>query len=245
MLYISKTRLVIKQFKYIYKITNITNGKIYNGKHSTDDLNDGYMGSGKIIKQAIKKYGIENFTKEYLVFCDKEDKLNWFEIFYIKKYGSTDRNIGYNLSYGGEGGGIPCEETRRKMSEARKGIPKSEEHKRRIGDAQIGELNHNYGKHPSEETLIKLSLASKGSNNGMFGKHHSDEARRKISDSHKGKHPSEETLIKLRLASTGINNHMFGKHKQKLKWLTPNGDIKEMDIGNVHKWHPDWTLVEE
>ena len=88
----------MKKYNYIYKITNLLNNKIYIGKHSTNNINDGYMGSGKIIKQAIKKYGIENFIKEYLAFCDTESKLNWFEKFYIKKYDSTNNDIGYNLT---------------------------------------------------------------------------------------------------------------------------------------------------
>ena len=42
-------------FHYVYEITNNINGRKYIGKHSTNDMNDGYMGSGIAIKQAIKK----------------------------------------------------------------------------------------------------------------------------------------------------------------------------------------------
>jgi len=42
----------MKKYNYIYLITNTINGKIYIGKHSTDDLKDDYMGSGKILYKA-------------------------------------------------------------------------------------------------------------------------------------------------------------------------------------------------
>ena len=52
----------------VYRITNMINGKKYIGKHSTTDVYDGYFGSGVAIKQAINKYGIDNFKKEIICY---------------------------------------------------------------------------------------------------------------------------------------------------------------------------------
>ena len=51
------------KFFGIYKITNLVDGKMYIGQHTTSDLDDGYMGSGKRIIRAVKKFGVQNFRK--------------------------------------------------------------------------------------------------------------------------------------------------------------------------------------
>lgn len=87
----------------IYKVTNKINSKIYIGKHQTQDLNDGYMGSGINIRRAIKKYGIENFTKEILHVFNSESDMNAKEAELVTEE-FVKENTNYNLCPGGHGG---------------------------------------------------------------------------------------------------------------------------------------------
>jgi len=86
-------------FYTVYKITNKLNNKFYIGMHKTIDLQDGYMGSGKLIRAAIQKYGIKNFTKEILyIFDNEEDMKNKEKEIVVLSEQS------YNLCEGGKGG---------------------------------------------------------------------------------------------------------------------------------------------
>lgn len=88
---------------FIYKITNLKNNKIYIGKHITNNLNDGYMGSGLLIKKAIEKYGITNFKKEIIKHCSNEDELNKAEAEIVNE-DFCKRKDTYNINTGGTGG---------------------------------------------------------------------------------------------------------------------------------------------
>lgn len=88
---------------YLYKITNLLNNRIYIGVHKTDDLNDGYMGSGKLINSAIKKYGIENFKKEILEFFDTYADALAREADIVTDEFLLREDV-YNLRKGGQGG---------------------------------------------------------------------------------------------------------------------------------------------
>ena len=63
-------------FHLLYKITNKVNGRFYVGIHSTCNRDDGYLGSGKRIKNEILKYGTQNFVKEIIAeFTNREELL--------------------------------------------------------------------------------------------------------------------------------------------------------------------------
>jgi hypothetical protein len=166
----------------IYKITNLLNNKIYIGKHVTNSINDDYMGSGKLIKATIEKYGLENFEKEILFVFDSEDDMNAKEAELVtEEFVKKDTN--YNLCPGGHGGwgyvnqqglggffGPHTNEAKRKIKKFRKSYKHSSETIKKISEANI-KTNESRGK--------KTSAALKG-------KPKSEEHKKKISQSLKG-----------------------------------------------------------
>ncbi len=94
-------RVKERKYHYFYKIINNLNGHFYYGVHNTDDLDDGYMGSGKRLHYAYKKYGIENFTKEILKFFPSHKEAFEYEAEFITEDLINDNNC-YNIQGGGE-----------------------------------------------------------------------------------------------------------------------------------------------
>lgn len=89
------------KYNYFYKITNLINGKYYYGIHSTNNLEDGYMGSGTLLHKAYKKYGIENFNKEILKYFDTRKELCEYEEEVVNEVVIKDLES-YNIKIGGE-----------------------------------------------------------------------------------------------------------------------------------------------
>lgn len=86
----------------VYETVNLINGRRYIGKDSHNDST--YLGSGKIFKQALRKYGRHNFIKTIIEVCDNEDHMNEREKFWIKKFNACASKLYYNIGEGGIGG---------------------------------------------------------------------------------------------------------------------------------------------
>ena len=168
---------------YIYLITDTTNGKQYVGQHHyhIENLDPNYHGSGTIISKIYKKRP-HTLKEVYLKTCYTQEELDEWEKYYINFYNTLSPN-GYNLQEGGRGG-LPSDETRRKMSDTHKGLCAGEKHPM-------------FGKHHSEESKKKLSETIKGEKHPFYGRHHSEESKQKMSESLKGKPKSEEHKKKL------------------------------------------------
>lgn len=186
----------------VYKTTNLINGKFYIGQDSKNNPN--YLGSGTLLKRAIKTYGRKNFIKEIIEICETKEQLNEREIFWINE--TNARIEGYNIAEGGRGG-IAYEhsvetiqkrkETRRKRMEQEPDAYKhSEETKKIIGSYHKNKIISEAQKLENSKRMKNFNNYSKkwieqqtrnkhGKNNFMFGKTHSCEAKQKMSISRK------------------------------------------------------------
>lgn len=168
----------------VYQTTNIINQKIYVGAHITSNINDGYLGSGKILQRSIQKYGIENFTKEILHVFDNADDMFLKEREIVNEE-FVRRDDTYNIKLGGLGGwdyvnaaGLNWSpEKNLRISgfanaspeERAAWTPKMIEN-RRITQEQI-----NNGERPDTHPNRKT----------FSGKYHKDDTKRKMSEAHK------------------------------------------------------------
>lgn len=207
---LKETRLI---YHFVYKTTNTITNKFYIGKHSTTNLDDGYLGSGIVLSRAIKKYGKDKFTREILQMFDSESDALDFEISMLTEDIISDKNC-YNIASGGQGGNLgPAVNSKigLAMSTALKGKPKSDSHKKSIGRSKLGKTRSDETKkqisNSINNTLSKLSESEKkekfghlGQLNGFYNKSHSDETKAKIratiGDSRKGSlHPRAKPII--------------------------------------------------
>lgn len=87
----------------VYKTTNKVNGKFYIGSHQTYRLEDGYLGSGKVLKMAIRKYGRDQFERQIICLCSDYKVMRTVEAHFVKYYIDNFKKQCYNRSYSGTG----------------------------------------------------------------------------------------------------------------------------------------------
>ena len=182
-----------RKFHYIYKITrNDGSGKYYIGMHSTDDLDDGYFGSGQLLWKSIKKHGKEAHSKEILEFLPSRRELKTRERELVNEEIVNDPRC-MNLQLGG-GGGFSSEEHRTKFmscahtSEAAK--------KRWLGT----------GYRETIASSVSKTVKQWWIDNPMAGQ----DKIHNLSILHNGRKRSDETREKMSASQTGEKNSQFG-----------------------------------
>lgn len=164
-----------RKFHYIYKITR-DDGRFYIGMHSTDNLDDGYFGSGNLITRSVKKHGISRHSKEIIEFVDSREELKSREKEIVCLETLDDIKC-MNLKLGGEGGFSSAEHQFKAQSSGGKSCANRlvtdenfrREYSEKMSRSKQGHqtfLNHKH----REETKEKMRKSkNQGEKNSQFG----------------------------------------------------------------------------
>jgi len=242
----------------IYKIVNNINGKIYIGKTIKEieyrfkrHLINASKKINRYLYDAINHYGKENFTIELIEECDKSNE-NEREMYWIKYYKSNDKEFGYNMTNGGDGGAmcsksiekmrlkkigyITSEETKKKQSEAHRGkhegdknIAKRSDVRKKISETLKKKYRNGELKNTLQDNIIKSGLKF-----GFFGKH-SDETKKKLSKCRMGKKLNEiigdEAADKRK---SELSKNWSGKNNPNYIYIDPNEILKRLLDGKTN-----------
>lgn len=154
-----------KKYHYIYKTTCKITGKFYVGMHSSDSLDDGYLGSGKILGYSRKKYGDENHVREILEMCSSRDELKQREKEIVNEALLADP-LNINLKYGGDGGWTSLAAIKGNTSPKR-------DHKTRVIKMKKTFVERN-------KLLFGGNIGFRGFLPNWTGRKHSEEAKQKM-----------------------------------------------------------------
>jgi hypothetical protein len=201
---------------YIYKTTCNVTGRWYIGMHSTNNIEDGYMGSGTRLRHSIRKYGVENHTKEILEYLPNREKLILREREIVNKELIGDGKC-MNLKEGGSGG-FSNKEHMLKCSKA----GNSKQKELRKTDSLFSE---NIRKKHSENQLLRLKTNPekyKNFKSDWNGKKHKESSKKLIGE-------------KSSINQKGKNNSQYGTC-----WIT--NDIENKKILKGDKIPNGWRL---
>lgn len=194
----------------IYKITNLINERFYIGMHSTKNIDDGYLGSGRRIKAEVKKYGKENFQKEILEYAFTRKVLEEREAQIVNDELLRDP-LCLNLKNGGEGGGIW-------YGNPNSLLPFKDPEVIARRNKKTAETIRKRRENDEYRLAFSKKLSDAGKNNKSFlGKQHTEETKNKMALSHVGKHDGEK-------------NSQFGKcwvHKDGISKSIPKNSLLE------------------
>jgi hypothetical protein len=200
-----------KKYHYIYKTTNLINNKYYIGMHSTDNINDGYLGSGKRLWFSINYHGKENHKFEILEYCKNRKELRRREEEIVNEE-LLNEELCMNLKTGGDGGLVDDNHYQNFTKAGMDNFNKSK--KQREKTLSIKRKDKDWLKMLSER--VKEGHKASGFDNITFkGKKHSDESKKKMSESKKGE-------------GKGSNNSQYGSC-----WITNEIENKKIMRGDV------------
>jgi len=198
----------------VYQTTNIKNGKIYIGKHQTDFLDDGYIGSGHFLNRAIKRYGLQNFKREILFVLKTEQEMNAKEAELVSEE-FCDRRDTYNICPGGQGG----------WGYVNREHPNNKKNHRKTGNYGFKLVKPKLADPLKISHSIKKYYEENGSH--WLGRNHSDLTKNKISEANK-------------VSQLGERNSQFGSIW--ITNGTENRKIKRVDI-IPNGWYTGRTIL--
>lgn len=187
----------------VYLVTNTINGKVYIGKHETLNIDDGYMGSGKLVKRALNKHGVDNFKKEILYVFETEEEMNAKEALLVTDE-FCSRDDTYNICAGGKGGFGYINAKGLNVSDRQKQIAR-----KNITEARAKLTTKDLSNNNKKGIVIRTEARNRKYPNGTFC----------------GRTHTEQTKIKMRAAH---KNHGIGQHNSQYgsKWIT-NGVVNK------------------